>query len=48
MFKAKKVKTNDSIETFWIEGYKVSLGKNEKGNIELTSKCKKQKISGFT
>ena len=31
----KKTKHNDSIETFWIEGYKVQLGKNEKGNIEL-------------
>jgi len=31
----KKVKTNESIETFWIEGYKVQLGKNEKGNIDL-------------
>jgi predicted ribosome quality control (RQC) complex YloA/Tae2 family protein len=32
---SKKIKVNDSIETFWIEGYKVQLGKNEKGNIEL-------------
>ena len=31
----KKIKQNDSIEVFWIEGYKVQLGKNEKGNIEL-------------
>lgn len=31
----KKIKINDSIETFWIEGYKVQLGKNEKGNIEI-------------
>ena len=32
---SKKVKTDDSIETFFIEGYKVQLGKNEKGNIQL-------------
>jgi predicted ribosome quality control (RQC) complex YloA/Tae2 family protein len=32
---AKKIKVNDSIEIFWIEGYKVQLGKNEKGNIEV-------------
>jgi len=31
----KKVKQNDSIEIFWIEGYKVQLGKNEKGNVEI-------------
>lgn len=41
---AKKVKTNDSIETFWIEGYKVSLGKNEKGNIELLQNAKAKDI----
>ncbi|QFR42483.1 DUF814 domain-containing protein [Sulfurimonas xiamenensis] len=41
---AKKVKTNDSIETFWIEGYKVSLGKNEKGNIELLQKARARDI----
>ncbi len=31
----KKIKVNDSIEIFWIEGYKVQLGKNEKGNVEV-------------
>ena len=36
----KKLKQNDSIETFWIEGYKVQLGKNEKGNIELLRNAK--------
>ena len=41
---AKKVKTNDSIETFWIEGYKVSLGKNEKGNIELLQNARAKDI----
>jgi predicted ribosome quality control (RQC) complex YloA/Tae2 family protein len=41
---AKKVKTNDSIETFWIEGYKVSLGKNEKGNVELLQNARAKDI----
>ena len=40
----KKVKTNDSIETFWIEGYKVQLGKNEKGNIELLQNARARDI----
>lgn len=40
----KKVKTNDSIETFWIEGYKVQLGKNEKGNIELLKNARAKDI----
>lgn len=39
LFPAKSVnvkeKPNDAIETFWIEGYKVMLGKNERGNIQL-------------
>jgi len=38
----KKLKISDSIETFWIEGYKVQLGKNEKGNVEVL-KCAKAK-----
>ena len=41
---AKKVKTNDSIETFWIDGYKVSLGKNERGNIELLQNARAKDI----
>ncbi|MDT8339485.1 MAG: NFACT family protein [Sulfurimonas sp.] len=41
---AKKVKTNDSIETFWVDGYKVSLGKNEKGNVELLQKARAKDI----
>jgi predicted ribosome quality control (RQC) complex YloA/Tae2 family protein len=40
----KKVKVNDSIETFWIEGYKVELGKNEKGNIEVLKNAKARDI----
>jgi len=40
----KKVKTNDSIETFWIEGYKVELGKNEKGNIAVLQNAKARDI----
>ena len=42
--KTKKVKTNDSIEVFWIEGYKVQLGKNEKGNIELLKNARAKDI----
>jgi predicted ribosome quality control (RQC) complex YloA/Tae2 family protein len=41
---AKKIKINDSIETFWIEGYKVQLGKNEKGNIELLQNARAKDI----
>ena len=41
---AKKVKTNDSIEVFWVEGYKVSLGKNERGNIELLRNARAKDI----
>ena len=40
----KKVKIDDSIETFLIEGYKIQLGKNEKGNIELLQKAKAKDI----
>ncbi len=40
----KKIKTNDSVETFWIEGYKVALGKNEKGNIELLQSARAKDI----
>ena len=42
--RSKKLKTNDSIETFWVEGYKVELGKNEKGNIELLKNAKARDI----
>ena len=40
----KKVKINDSIETFLIEGYKVSLGKNEKGNVEVLKNARARDI----
>jgi predicted ribosome quality control (RQC) complex YloA/Tae2 family protein len=40
----KKVKLNDSVEVFFIEGYKVSLGKNEKGNIEVLQNAKAKDI----
>jgi predicted ribosome quality control (RQC) complex YloA/Tae2 family protein len=40
----KKIKINDSIEIFWVEGYKVSLGKNEKGNIELLQNARAKDI----
>ncbi len=41
---SKKVKINDSIEIFLIEGYKVQLGKNEKGNIELLQSAKAKDV----
>ena len=40
----KKVKHNDSIETFWVEGYKVQLGKSEKGNIEVLQNARAKDI----
>jgi len=40
----KKVKVNDSVETFYIEGYKVQLGKNEKGNVELLQNARARDI----
>ena len=40
----KKIKVNDSIETFWIEGYKVQLGKNEKGNIEVLKNARAKDV----
>ncbi len=36
----KRVKQNESVEQFFIDGYKVMLGKSEKGNIELLQKAK--------
>lgn len=41
---SKKVQVNDSIESFWIEGYKVQLGKNEKGNIALLKNARAKDI----
>ena len=40
----KKLKVNDSIETFYMEGYKVQLGKNEKGNIELLQNARARDV----
>ena len=40
----KKIKVNDSIETFLIEGYKVSLGKNEKGNVDVLKNARARDI----
>ncbi len=40
----KKLSKNDSIEIFYIQGYKVSLGKNEKGNIFLLQNAKAKDI----
>ena len=41
---SKKVKHNDSVEIFWIEGYKVQLGKSEKGNIEILQNARAKDI----
>ena len=40
----KKIKVNDSIEVFWIEGYKVQLGKNEKGNVEVLKSARAKDV----
>ncbi len=40
----KKVLKDESIDTFFIEGYKVSIGKNEKGNIKLLQNAKAKDI----
>ena len=42
--KGSRSKENQSIETFWIEGYKVMLGKSEKGNIELLERARARDI----
>lgn len=41
---ASRLKTSDSVAEFWIEGVKVSLGKSEKGNIELLRGAKARDI----
>jgi predicted ribosome quality control (RQC) complex YloA/Tae2 family protein len=41
---SSKLKSSDSIAEFWIEGVKVSLGKSEKGNIELLRNAKARDI----
>jgi len=41
---SKKIKLDDSIELFWIEGYKVQLGKNEKGNVKLLQNARAKDI----
>jgi len=42
--KSKKVKVDDSIETFYVEGYKIQLGKNERGNITLLANARARDI----
>ena len=40
----KRIKQNDSIESFLIEGYKVQLGKNENGNVQLLQNAKAKDV----
>ncbi len=40
----KRQKVDANVETFFIEGYKVTLGKNEKGNISLLKSAKTSDI----
>lgn len=40
----KKLKQNESIEQFVVNGYKVMLGKSEKGNIELLKQARAKDI----
>ncbi len=42
--KKSKEHRNDMVEVFFIEGYKVLLGKNERGNIELLQNAKARDI----
>jgi predicted ribosome quality control (RQC) complex YloA/Tae2 family protein len=42
--KTARTKESDAVETFRIEGYKVMLGKNERGNIELLEKARARDI----
>ena len=39
-----KERRDDAIETFWIEGYKVQLGKNERGNVALLQRARARDI----
>ena len=41
---SKKEKTDDNLEVFYVEGYKILLGKNEKGNIKLLKDAKAKDI----
>jgi len=40
----KKSRVDDSIEVFWVEGYKVQLGKNERGNIKLLQSARAKDV----
>lgn len=40
----KQKERHDAIETFWIEGYKVQLGKNERGNVALLKQARARDI----
>ena len=39
-----KEKSDDAVETFWVEGYKVQLGKNERGNVALLQRARARDI----
>ena len=39
-----KEQGDDAVETFWIEGYKVRLGKNERGNVALLKDARARDI----
>ncbi len=41
---SKKIKKDDSIESFLVEGYKVQLGKNERGNITLLQNARARDV----
>ncbi len=42
--KEQKKEQSDAVELFWIEGYKVMLGKNERGNVELLQNARARDI----
>ena len=41
---AKQKEQNQNVEDFYIEGYKISIGRNEKGNVWLLKNSKKDDI----
>ena len=41
---SRQKQTHDAVETFWVDGYKVQLGKNERGNVTLLQNARARDI----
>ena len=41
---AKQKEQNQNVEDFYVEGYKISIGRNEKGNVWLLKNSKKDDV----